>query len=425
MDAFYASVEALDDPGLAGRPVIVGGTARRGVVASCSYEARAFGVRSAMPTGQARRLCPDAVFIPGRYSRYAEVSGRMHEVFQRFTPLVEAISLDEAYLDVSGAVRLFGPPGEIGAAIRRAVRDELGLDCSVGASAVKFVAKLASEAAKPAAAPTGRVEGRGVVVIEPGTELEFLHPLPLEALWGVGPASARRLHRLGLSSVGDLARVPPATLVSALGRAAGEHLARLARGEDDRRVVADREPKSISHEETYAHDRFDREGLGTEALRMADSVASRLRRAGLAGRTVTLKVRYADFTTITRSSTGLSPTDQAADIALIARGLLAGVDLGPGVRLLGVGVSNLAPRAEGRPPEQLSLLAPGAAAPAGPGDGGRAPDRLGVIDAIRARFGPDALGPAALVEPGRGLRLKSPGDTQWGPRGDGAGGRRA
>jgi DNA polymerase-4 len=428
MDAFYASVEARDDPGLQGLPLIVGGTGRRGVVASCSYEARAYGVRSAMPTGQARRLCPNAVFVGGRFDRYIEASREMHAIFARFTPLVEGISLDEAFLDISGATRLFGPPDEIGQEIRRMVAGELGLSCSVGGATVKFLAKLASEAAKPRApkpGQRGRVEGPGVVIVPPGGELRFLHPLPIEALWGVGPATAARLRGLGMATIGDLARVPVAALEGSVGRAAGHHLSQLARGLDDREVVPHRDPKSISHEETFSTDRLDVEGLRVEIMRMADSVATRMRKAGLVGRTLTMKIRYGDFTTITRSVTTSEPTDEAADISRLGCAILADTELGAGIRLLGVGMSNLSPPADRRP-EQMSLELTGAPGPPDTegGDGAderpvaqppsSRPSATSAVDAIRARYGTGAVGPAALLGAG-GLRVKRPGDTQWGP----------
>jgi DNA polymerase-4 len=409
MDAFYASVEVLDDPALLGRAVIVGGMGRRGVVASCSYEARAYGVRSAMPSERARRLCPQAVFVPGRFSRYAEISRQIHEIFHRYTPLVEGISLDEAFLDVTGARRLFGPAPVIAGSIRSAVASELGLSCSVGVAPVKFLAKLASEAAKPMADLRGTIPGPGVVVVAPGQELEFLHPLPIEALWGVGPATAARLRGLGVTTVEELARVPGDALESTIGRANGAHLARLAQGIDDRAVEPDREVKSISHEETYPVDRRDEAELHVELIRMSDSVASRLRRSGLAGRTVTLKVRYGDFVTKTRSRTGSAPLSDGPDIASVAGELLRGVDLAPGVRLLGVGVSNLS-AADAEPVEQMSLNLDGSGSEGGSGPASASE----AVDAVRDRFGDDAVGPAALL--GRqGLRVKRPGDTQWGP----------
>ncbi|HWE56161.1 MAG TPA: DNA polymerase IV [Acidimicrobiales bacterium] len=416
MDAFYASVEAEDDPSLKGRPVIVGGTGPRGVVASCSYEARAFGVRSAMPSGQARRLCPHAVFLDGRHGRYAEVSRQIHAVFQRFTPLVEGISLDEAFLDITGSQRLFGTPGRIGAQIRQQILDELGLSCCVGGATVKFLSKLASVAAKPRADESGRREGPGIFIVEPGQELAFLHPHPIEALWGVGPATAKRLRALGLATIGDLAGIDPTVIENAVGRAAGRHLANLARGIDDREVEPDREVKSISHEETYATDRRDLDGLRVEVIRMADSVATRMRRAGVSGRTVTLKYRFGDFSTRTRSLT-VTPTAEGAEIARIGHELLAGVDLSGGIRLLGVGMSNLIGGGRPEPDEQLTLDLVGAVGPGPLRPAAVAGATTQAVDAIRARYGPGAVGSAALLG-ADGLRVKRPGDTQWGPSAD-------
>jgi DNA polymerase-4 len=412
MDAFYAAVEALDEPSLRGRPLIVGGTGRRGVVASCSYEARAYGVRSAMPSGRARQLCPHAIFVAGRFDRYAEVSCSIHAVFEEYTPLVEGISLDEAFLDVSGSERLFGPGPLIAAAIRGRIATELGLVCSVGVAPVKFLAKLASEAAKPTASLAGVAAGAGVVVVEPGQELAFLHPLPIEALWGVGPATAERLRRLGVTTVGALAVVPERVLEAAVGGAHGRQLSRLAQGVDERAVEPDRDIKSVSHEETYAVDVFDRSELEREIVRMADAVAGRMRRAGVAGRTVGLKVRYGDFVTLTRSRTSPGALGEGPLIASIAAGLLDAVDVSPGVRLLGVGVSNLTPLGA-ESAEQLRFDVGGLPRP-----GSTQPrswrEASGAVDAVRDRFGNGAVGPATLLG-GDGLRLKRPGDTQWGP----------
>jgi DNA polymerase-4 len=389
-----------------------------------------------MPSVQARQLCPQAMFVAARHARYAEVSRQIHEIFLRYTPLVEGISLDEAFLDVTAATRLLGPAPGIATAIRERIRSELGLWCSVGVAPVKFLAKLASEAAKPRASREGLRPGCGVFVIKPGEELEFLHPLPIEAMWGVGPASAGRLRRLGMATVGDLARVPPAVLERALGKANGSHLARLARGVDDRDVDPDREVKSISHEETYAKDRRDRGELHLELVRMADAVAARMRRAEAIGRTVTLKVRYGDFTTITRSRTSPVGIREGPSIASLASQLLDAVEVDAGVRLLGVGVSNLEP-VPSWVAEQLTLdlgpdPGPGAApplrsaaaaqpsmAPPDPAASAVPPLRrlasaAKAVDAIRDRFGDDSVGPAVLLGPD-GLRVKPRADGSWPP----------
>jgi DNA polymerase-4 len=401
MDAFFVSVELLDRPELRGRPVVVGGAGDRGVVAAASYEARAYGVHSAMPSVRARRQCPHAVFLPGRYDRYAEVSGRIMALFRGVTPLVEPISLDEAFLDVAGAERLFGPAPSIAAELRQRVRDEEGLTCSVGVAATKFVAKLASEAAKPSAGPDGPVPGEGVVVVPLEATAAFLRPLPVTALWGVGPATLARLARLGVVTVGDLGDLDRGVVIGALGRSNGSHLHDLANGIDPRPVVADRRPKSIGHEQTYARDLRRRSDLDQELTGLSDAVASRLRRAGVAGRTVTLKVRFGDFRTITRSVTLAAPVDDAPVVRRSAGSLLDGVDTTPGVRLLGVSVSQLV---EGGA-RQLSL---DDVAEPGWGDASR------VVDEIRARYGAEAIGPAALAGPD-GLAVKGRHRQQWGP----------
>jgi len=406
MDAFYASVEVLFDPSLAGKALIVGGSGRRGVVAAASYEARAFGVHSAMPSGQARRLCPHAVFVTGQYDRYAEYSRRIHEVFTSYTPLVEGIALDEAFLDVSGAVGLFGDGLSIGGQIRTRIKAEIGLDASVGVATTKFVAKLASEAAKPRAGPAGIQRGRGVVLVPPGEELAFLHPKPVEALWGVGPVTSARLRGMGVVTIGDLAEVPIDTLEGALGVANGRHLHNLASGRDQREVEPARAVKSVGHEETYAADLFDRDDLHRELVRMADAVSARLRASGLTGRTVVVKVRYRDFTTITRSHTLSAAVDSGAAIARAAAALLDQVQVDTGVRLLGVSVANLAPGAS----RQLALELGSGPEPDDPSWHAATV----ALDAVRSRFGQTALGPAALLDPA-GLRLKRQGDTQWGP----------
>jgi DNA polymerase-4 len=405
MDAFFVSVELLRRPELRGRPVIVGAKGARGVVAAASYEARAYGVHSAMASVRATRLCPDATFLPGDHAHYADVSRRVMQVFRDVTPLVEPLSLDEAFLDVAGATRLLGDPPAIARSIRTRILEEEGLTCSVGVAPTKFLAKLASEAAKPKASPRGPVFGTGVHVVAPGEELAFLHPLPSRALWGVGPQTQKVLDRLGVRTVGDLADIDEATLAGALGDAHGRHLWRLAHAIDDRPVVPDAAVKSISHEETFAVDLTDPERLAAEALRMADAVARRLRASNVAGRTVTIKVRFHDFHTISRSITLPNPVDGGHDVARAAKELLGQVDASGGVRLLGVGVSNLVADAA----VQLSLddLRPDA-----PGRTGWT-EATEAIDAIRARFGDGAIGPGTLA----GRKPKRSGDDQWGPEG--------
>ena len=295
MDAFFASVEVLDDPSLAGKPVIVGGAGARGVVASCTYEARVYGVHSAMPSVRARQLCPEAIFLSGRHSRYAEVSGELHKVLADITPMVEPIGLDEAFVDVAGAVRLLGSPAHIAQGLRRRVHDQLHLECAVGIGRSKMIAKLASRAAKPRASRAGLEPGPGVFLVEPADELEFLHGHAVEALWGVGPATAKRLHDLGVRTVGDLAALPLDTVVRRLGKASGSHLAALSRGEDPDPVNPNRPNKSIGHEETFSEDLVDPHELERHVLRMAESVATMLRGAASSARTITVKIKFKDL----------------------------------------------------------------------------------------------------------------------------------
>ncbi|MGD0983535.1 MAG: DNA polymerase IV [Acidimicrobiales bacterium] len=413
MDAFFAAVEVLDDPTLEGLPVIVGGTGSRGVVASCSYEARATGVRSAMSMVEARHRCPQAVVLPGRHGRYGEVSRRLHQVFEVFTPLIEPIALDEAFLDVSGGHRLFGSSMEIAEAIRARVKEDLKLSCSVGIARNKLLAKLASRAAKPVASAKGPVAGPGIVVVRPEDELTFLHPRPVSDLWGVGPRTAERLARYGIATIGDLAKVEAPHLARLVGRAAGAQLHELAWARDDRPVVMGRPVKSVGHEETFAVDLRDPEQLRLEAARMADAVSSRLRASGLAGRTVTVKLRYGDFTTITRSHSLPRTVASSAELVKIATALLSAAEVHPGVRLLGVSVSSLEARAEGAG-EQLTLWDPARPAEDQAHGGSARSDLDAVVDAIRERYGVASVGPAALVGVS-GLRVKQLGDSQWGP----------
>ena len=403
MDAFFVSVELLERPELRGRPVVVGGTGPRGVVAAASYEARAFGVHSAMPSAVARRLCPQALFLDGRHERYREVSAVVMDIFGSITPLVEPLSLDEAFLDVSGRVRALGPAPGIAATIRRRVLDEVGLTCSVGVTA------------KPRATPTGPVFGSGVAVVDPDDVEAFLWPLAASDLWGVGPATLAKLERLGVATVGDIARLPLDALCRAVGNASGTQLHRLSHGLDDRPVEPGQVAKSISHEETFPTDVTDRARLEREVVRLADAVADRLRRAGSYAHTVQLKLRHGTFQTLTRSSTLPAGTDDGIEIARIARTMLDGIDVSGGVRLLGVGVSGLA-EAEHRA-EQLSLLDDAGAAPP---DWAASPtvDRRRLneaVDEIRDRFGRASIGPATLARPDVGAFVE--GQQQWGPTG--------
>ena len=380
LDAFYASVEQLDDPALRGRPVVVGGLGPRGVVAAASYEARRFGIHSAMPMARARRACPDAVFVAPRFDAYTDASRAVMAVLRSFTPLVEPLALDEAFLDVAGARRLHGTGPEIGVAIRARVREETGLVASVGVSTTKHVAKLASEDAKP----------DGLLVVDTGEELAFLHPLDVGRMWGVGPATRKRLDRIGVHTIGDLAAMSEDSLVHALGAAQGRHLHALAWNHDERSVEPHQTAKSIGHEETFPRDIAERAELERELLRMSERVGSRLRGAGVAGRTVSLKLRYGDFRTITRSRTSAEPTNVGAQVGAVARDLLDAVDVGAGVRLLGVSVSQL----DATQPVQEQL-------PLDQATGASDADRMAAVersvDALRDRFGDDAVGLARLL----------------------------
>ena len=424
MDSFFASVEVLDDPSLAGKPVIVGGSGARGVVASCTYEARGYGVHSAMPSLRARALCPHAVFVDGHHRRYAEVSAQLHEVLLSFTPLVERIGLDEAFLDVRGALHLLGTPGEIGASIVERVRETLSLDCSVGAGRSKMIAKLGSRAAKPRAGPHGKLPGKGVVVVEPEDELAFLHPKAVGQLWGVGPATGKRLCDLGVRTVGDLAALPDAVLVRALGKAQGRHLAALARGDDPEPVVPHRPTKSVGHEETFREDIADRSVLERYARRMAESVAGHLRASGQVARTVTVKVKLADFSIVTRAHTMPVGFDSGPAIAAIAVALLGAVELPMGARLLGVSGSGLEPAAADRQ-LRFELDAPSTRTPGGgAADAARRQEHwrevTAAIDAIRRRFGTAAVGTLSMMGPG-GIVVPARRDAPWGPDDDDGG----
>lgn len=431
MDAFYASVELLRHPELRGRPVVVGGAGARGVVAAASYEARSYGVYSAMPSVRARRMCPDAVFLDGDHPHYQAVSARVMALLGALSPLVEPLSLDEAFVDISGAHRRLGSGMKIAHGLRSAVFEQEGLHCSVGIATSKFVAKLATNRAKPKPSRRGPVMGAGVHEVLPGTELEFLHALPVGALWGVGPATLSKLQNLGIATVADLAVADPLTLSTALGAGSAQHLLDLAHARDDRPVVPNQAPRSVSHEETFRSNLTSRDMLHTVLVRQSDAVVARLRGNGLKARTVTIKVRFGDFETISRSSTLGTPTDRGTDVIAAAASLLERVPIQRGVRLLGVGASGLS-EAEAVPdpaPLQLSFAElgtdsdPAEAAWSDPADDAVAVDSTKVpgevwdaanaaVDAIRDRFGGSMIRPARLA--GQGERAAS---AQWGPSG--------
>lgn len=371
MDAFYASIEERDNPDLIGKPVIVGGTPQgRGVVAAANYVVRKFGVHSAMPASTALRLCPHAIVLRPRMAYYSEISAQIREILHRFTPLVEPLSLDEAFVDVTGSEPLFGPSVEIARQIKRTIRDEVRLVASVGVAPNKFLAKIASDLQKPDA----------LVVVDPDRIQEFLDPLPIGRLWGVGRVTGKAFEERGLHTISQVRQTPLETLKSLFGKS-GEHIWQLAHGIDDRRVVPDREAKSISHETTFAVDLTDREILRAWLMDLTDQVAWRLRRHDLRGRTVNLKVRFGNFRTITRAKTLEAPTNVTDEIWRTAADLLEhALPRRPeGIRLLGIGVSNFDESRQ----KQKSLF---------PDDTHEKHSQLDqTLDQIRHRFGPDSL----------------------------------
>ncbi|MDA3028022.1 MAG: DNA polymerase IV [Actinomycetota bacterium] len=386
MDAFYASVELSRHPELQGRPVVVGAGEGRGVVAAASYEARRFGIRSAMSGAEAQRRCPGVIFLPADHRHYSEVSGRIRRVFEDVTPLVEPLALDEAFLDVSGSVRLLGSGRAIAEKIRAEVRLAVGLDCSVGVASNKFVAKLASVDAKPTATRQGVSPGLGVVVIEPGSEAGYVAQLHVSRLWGVGPRTAERLGSIGVETVADLLAVDQRILREAVGESSTSHLLMLAVGRDDRPVVPDRQAKSIGHEETFAADIADSAVLEAELVRMGDLVASRVRGSVGGARTWTIKIRFDDFTTITRSHTWPMAVATTSEVIDRLRPLLASAAVGRRVRLLGVSASQF-----DAPAQQLDLFA--ASSTSVEPESWRVAESA--VDEVRSRFGEASIGRAS------------------------------
>ena len=374
MDAFYASVAERDDPSLRGKAVVVGAGAR-GVVLSANYAARKYGIRAAMPVGRAKRMAPHAIFVTPDHQRYSEVSAKVMEIFDSFTPLVEPISLDEAFLDVTGARKLLGTGREIAVEIRRQVEASEGITCSVGIAPSKFIAKLASGHCKP----------NGILEIPADRILNFLHPLPVNAIWGVGPKTAETLERLGLRTVADIANLPRATLIRALGQASGASLYELAWGRDYRDVTPNEPDKSISAAETFAQDIDDPEEILQEFLRLTEKAAARLRENNHYAKTISIKVRFADFSTISRSKTLPLPIDSTHEIYEIAKALYLALNLDRArLRLVGISLDNLSEAA----PEQLLLGARE--------KGWREADTA--IDQAKLRFGGGSVRPGRLIK---------------------------
>ena len=378
MDAFYASVAELDHPEYKGKALVVG-AGTRGVVLSANYEARKFGIRAAMPVGRAKRMAPHAIFIAPEHHRYSEISARVMAIFHSYTPLVEPISLDEAFLDVTGSQKLFGTGREIAAKIREQVEKEEGITCSVGLAQSKFIAKLASQHCKP----------NGMLEIKSDRILEFLHPLPVRAIWGVGPKTAESLERLGLHTVSDIAHTPRATLIRALGESTGASLYELAWGRDYRDVVPDEPEKSIGNEETFSEDLDNPEEILREFLRMTEKATARLRERSLFAKTISIKIKFADFSSLTRSKTVPIAIDNTHDTYEVVKALyLALRNDGARIRLVGVSFSQLQEGA----PVQLELGARER--------GWREADTA--IDRAQARFGRGSVRPGRLISPESG-----------------------
>jgi DNA polymerase-4 len=377
MDAFYASIEQLDEPRLKGRPVIVGADPKqglgRGVVAACSYEARKFGVRSALPIGRAWKLCPEGAYVRPRMKRYAEVSVQVMEILRRFTNLVEPLSIDEAFLDITGSIALFGAPVQIARAIKKQIRETTGLTASAGVAPNKFLAKIASDLQKP----------DGLVVVEGGNIEEFLRDLPIARLWGVGPKTEERLHNMGLHTIGAIRARSEDEMVKALGINLGVHLHELSLGNDDRPVVPDWEPKSISNETTFEEDTRDREILVQTIRGLAQSVGRRLRRENYRARKITLKIRFEPFDTHTKQTSVKHPVDGDEEIARLALSLFDQFTLDRRVRLIGVGSGEIV--RPGEEPAQMGLFDE----PRSQSEKESVIDRT--VDKIREKFGDDLI----------------------------------
>jgi len=387
MDAFYASVEIRDDPSLRGRPVVVGGLSLRSVVAAASYEARRFGVHSAMPMVRAKKLCPSLVVVPPRIAHYAAESERFFAILSRYSPLVEGLSLDEAFLDLTGTAGLFGPPEGAVSRLRKDVMDELSLACSAGIAPVKFVAKIASDLAKP----------NGQLLVTAERMLDVLHPLPVSRLWGVGKKREAELLAAGIRTIGDLARCDLPALRARIGDESARHLHALAHGEDAREVVPDREMKSMGAEETFEHDLSDPETIGLYLLEQAERVAARLRRIGLVTTGVTLKYKLADFTLVTRQRT-IAPTSDGGALYRAALDLLRAHPPARPIRLVGLSAHKLGPP----PPGNIFAAASG-------DDTQRRTDRLNAaLDGIRHKHGAAALTRAGLLQLDRGTPDRRP-----------------
>ena len=405
MDMFYVAVELRRNPQLRGLPVVVGGDGSRGVVAAASYEARRFGVFSAMSSAQAKRLCPQAIFLPGDHDLYSQVSAEVFEVFHTITPLVEGLSLDEAFLDVTGARRLLGEGTKIAEEIRVRVKQATQLICSVGVAPNKFLAKLASVFAKPRANRDGVEPGHGVYEVQFGRELEFLHPLAVESLWGVGPVTLEKLAALSIKTVGDVAKFDRKILLTVLGNSLGEHLFELSQGIDDRSVEPDRDAKSIGHEETFSTDIKDLAVAHGQLLRLADAVSARCRNAGVGARTISLKIKFADFQIITRSASVEFPVTTTQAMMRLVEPLLREIDISGGVRLLGISARNLV-----EPEMQLSLFDDATNKSTANELDAAWSSTTSAIDDIRDKFGDAAIKPASALS-----HKRKPGSSKWGP----------